>query len=229
MAHLWGMKISYILPVALAVLSYAPPALAIDAVSRFQVTDGDSLVIAGERIRLHGIDAPEVQQTCTEQSGRPWDCGQWATQQLRDVTKGARLSCTRLDTDRFGRTIATCFANGRDIAETMVARGAAVAFTTYDTVYLPAERAAQRARVGLWAGRFDRPDDWRAATRISEVPQSVAVTGCTIKGNISNSGQIYHLPGQRDYDATVINERQGERWFCSEAEAQAAGWRRARR
>ncbi|MBZ0163412.1 MAG: hypothetical protein K8H74_11945 [Notoacmeibacter sp.] len=54
---------------------------------------------------------------------------------------------------------------------------------------------------------------------------------CDIKGNISiNSGErIYHVPGQKYYNSTVIRPEYGERWFCSEAEARAAGWRKARR
>ncbi|ACS59920.1 conserved hypothetical protein (plasmid) [Rhizobium leguminosarum bv. trifolii WSM1325] len=55
--------------------------------------------------------------------------------------------------------------------------------------------------------------------------------GCTIKGNVSigSHERIYHLPGQEYYEKTNISPRYGERWFCSEAEARAAGWRRARR
>lgn len=54
---------------------------------------------------------------------------------------------------------------------------------------------------------------------------------CNIKGNVSFNGgrKIYHVPGQLDYSSTVINSRYGERWFCSEAEARAAGWRAATR
>ncbi len=54
---------------------------------------------------------------------------------------------------------------------------------------------------------------------------------CPIKGNISiNTGErIYHVPGQEYYDETIISPQYGERWFCSEAEARAAGWRKARR
>jgi hypothetical protein len=48
---------------------------------------------------------------------------------------------------------------------------------------------------------------------------------CRIKGNISSSGRIYHVPGSRSYESTVIDESKGERWFCSEDEARAAGWR----
>jgi hypothetical protein len=50
---------------------------------------------------------------------------------------------------------------------------------------------------------------------------------CRIKGNISENGRIYHVPGQRYYTATRINRLRGERWFCSEAEARSAGWRRS--
>jgi endonuclease YncB( thermonuclease family) len=223
------MKHIVLLGLALTLLTPPAPAFGIDAVRRFTVTDGDSLLVAGERIRLHGIDAPEQAQSCTAPDGRAWACGKWATDHLRAITRGARLSCTRLDTDRYGRTLARCFVDGQDLAEQMVAAGAAVAFTKYATDYVTTERAAKRAKLGLWSGRFDRPDDWRAATRTPEVVERVSTSGCTIKGNISSSGQIYHLPGQRDYDATVIRENQGERWFCSEREAQAAGWRRARR
>ncbi len=53
---------------------------------------------------------------------------------------------------------------------------------------------------------------------------------CTIKGNISAEGEgIYHVPGGKYYNPTRINTAKGERWFCTEAEARAAGWRRSRR
>jgi hypothetical protein len=56
-----------------------------------------------------------------------------------------------------------------------------------------------------------------------------APNGCTIKGNISVTGErIYHMPGQRYYDATIINPARGERWFCSQWEAWWAGWRKAK-
>ena len=61
------------------------------------------------------------------------------------------------------------------------------------------------------------------------VASAIPTTGCLIKGNISRNGnRIYHVPGQKDYDKTKITEGKGERWFCTEDEAQAAGWRRAR-
>ena len=53
--------------------------------------------------------------------------------------------------------------------------------------------------------------------------------GCNIKGNVSTRGErIYHVPGQKYYDETRVSASHGERWFCSEEEARAAGWRRSR-
>ncbi|MFV4649277.1 hypothetical protein ACNJUT_22040, partial [Mycobacterium tuberculosis] len=95
--------------------------------------------------------------------------------------------------------------------------------------YAAAEAEARRMRRGLWAGRFAAPSTWRAEARQARQarPASGAPPqqGCAIKGNISAAGQrIFHVPGQEDYAATRIDPSKGERWFCSAAEAQAAGW-----
>ncbi len=75
------------------------------------------------------------------------------------------------------------------------------------------------------------------ATLSSDMAAAIAQTrdpatppaGCLIKGNVSTRGErIYHPPGCRHYNATKINPARGERWFCSEAEAVAAGWRRTK-
>jgi len=51
-----------------------------------------------------------------------------------------------------------------------------------------------------------------------------------IKGNINAKGEkIYHALWSKHYAATKIDTSKGERWFCSEAEAKAAGWRAAYR
>lgn len=65
----------------------------------------------------------------------------------------------------------------------------------------------------------------------SVIGNAVVGIGCNIKGNISvNTGErIYHVPGQKFCPETIITAGKGERWFCSENEARAAGWRKARR
>lgn len=194
---------------------------------RVRVVDGDTLHVAGETIRLHGIDAPEGRQSCTGTDGRAWDCGTWATQELRALA-GRSVRCTGVERDGYGRLVARCTGPQGDLGAAMVARGAAVAYLRYAQDYIDEEKQASLAQRGLWAGAFERPETWRAEARV--VRQDAPRAGCSIKGNISSSGtRIYHLPGQADYARTRISPDKGERWFCSETEARAAGWRQARR
>ena len=97
--------------------------------------------------------------------------------------------------------------------------------------------------MGVWQGPFEAPWDWREANRQGQ-PQSVpqnqppspgstsaspAATSYLIKGNINSKGErIYHVPGGEYYDATAIDPAKGERWFCTEADAVAAGWRKSK-
>ena len=80
-----------------------------------------------------------------------------------------------------------------------------------------------------WPVHQDGPDRSRSVAATSEPGQSTG--GCQIKGNISryNDERIYHVPGGQYYERTVIDPSNGERWFCSEAEARSAGWRRSKR
>ena len=112
----------------------------------------------------------------------------------------------------------------------MVSQGFALAYRKYSTAYVGQERAAKAARRGLWRGEFVAPWDWRRGKRLAAAAPVARTGECRIKGNISRSGKrIYHVPGARYYDRTRIDTSKGERWFCSEAEARVAGWRRAKR
>jgi endonuclease YncB( thermonuclease family) len=194
---------------------------------RATVIDGDTLEIAGEMVRLHAIDAPEAAQRCTDAGGRFWPCGRHATRALRDLARGG-VRCDGQGRDRYGRLVARCYAGGQDVAEALVRAGAAFAYPEYGRDYVAAEAEAHRAARGIWQGGAVRPDTLR--DRAASAPAaSGAPEGCTIKGNVSSNGRIYHMPGQRDYARTRISAARGERWFCSEAQARAAGWRRARR
>lgn len=187
------------------------------------ISDGDSLRIGNMRIRLHGIDAPETAQTCARPDGANWACGRWATQRLRDLVGVGPVACHVRDHDRYGRVVARCMVAGLDLGAAMVDLGAARA---YSDAYVAQETAAQAALRGIWQGIHERPAHWRATRRgVAGLPQP---QGCAIKGNISDAGHIFHMPGQRDYDRVVLSAQRGERWFCSAAEARAAGWRAAR-
>lgn len=211
---------------ALALSGLAPSALAETFAGRARVIDGDSLAIGARQVRLHGIDAPEARQTCTGADGRDWACGAWATRELAALVADRQTVCETRDIDRYGRSVARCRVDGQDLGRALVHAGAAMAYRRYSQAYVGDEAAAKRAGRGIWQGELLSPEAHRAATR-AESP-GAAPEGCPIKGNISASGRIYHLPGQADYARTRINEERGERWFCNEAEARAAGWRRAR-
>ena len=204
--------------IVLALLCAPLAAAAVDRGVR--VIDGDTFDIGGERIRLFGIDAPEMDQSCAA-SGKNWACGTWAKGQLSAFLSGGAVTCQRVDTDRYGRTVATCSVGGMDIGAQMVSAGAAVAYRRYSDRYSKAETIARAAAVGIWRGEMVSPEDHRHPVEPARA--------CAIKGNISKSGRIYHMPGQRDYEATRINPSRGEAWFCSEADARAAGFRAARR
>ena len=194
------------------------------------VTDGDTLTVAGQRIRLFRIDAPESKQICVV-DGQRWRCGRFAMRALREHIASRPVVCTERDRDRYGRIVAVCRVDGRDINAWMVLQDMAVAYTKYSRAYLGQQRSAKAARPrGLWRGDFVAPWDWRRGKRLAAAAPAAPTEGCRIKGNISRSGtRIYHVPGGQHYARTRINTSKGERWFCSESQARAAGWRRAKR
>jgi len=192
------------------------------------VTDGDTFDIGPIRIRLHGIDAPEAGQQCKRADGKSWQCGTEATNRLTDLVGGRTVECTALDRDAYGRIIAKCIADGIDVNARLVAEGLAWAFTRYSDDYANHEAAAKAAGLGIWQGETQTPWDYRA-DRWNRAAAASPRPGCPIKGNINREGErIYHTPWSPHYDRTRIDEAEGERWFCDEAEAQAAGWRPAR-
>jgi endonuclease YncB( thermonuclease family) len=211
-------------------LAIAFPAEAADIAGRASVIDGDTIEIHGQRIRLHGIDAPEGAQQC-ERDGEPWPCGRRAAFALADTIGARTVTCNPRDRDRYGRIVAVCFAGSENLNAWMVRQGWALAYRRYSKDYIADEDAARQQAAGMWAGDFTPPWDWRRGQRtIRSAPVSERPDGCDIKGNISRNGErIYHMPGERWYDRTVIDTAKDERWFCTQDEAEAAGWRRARR
>jgi endonuclease YncB( thermonuclease family) len=187
---------------------------------RARVLDGDTLIVAGDTVRLFGIDAPEHDQTCKDDTGTDWPCGRVAQATLRQIIGANPVTCTQKDRDHYGRVVATCKAAGRDLAAQMVKAGMALAYRRYSRAYLGHEARAKAQGRGLHAGAYTAPEVVRKAARHADQ------AGCLIKGNIARSGaRIYHRPGQAHYDRTRISPSRGERWFCSAAEARKAGWR----
>ena len=130
-------------------------------VSVTRVSDGDSLRSGRLKIRLHGIDAPELRQNCIAATGASWPCGKAARDAMVEIATKAPLRCVLMDVDRYGRLIMRCHAGAVDIAEHLVARGLALAYRQYSMDYVATEATARENARGLWAGSFEAPWDWR--------------------------------------------------------------------
>lgn len=219
-----------ILPIAVLASIAALPGLVFadtDFSGRVRVIDGDTFDVGTNRVRLFGIDAPELDQECTTAQGATWACGRWAAQEVTARYQGAWADCEKITTDRYQRVVARCRIKGEDVGQMLVSDGVALAYRRYSMDYDLAEKGAAVNARGLHAGTFETPDQYRAAASGGPAAPDAK---CRLKGNISKKGvRIYHSPGQVDYEKTRINPAKGERWFCSEAEAQRAGWRAAKR
>ena len=209
---------------------WAAPAFSQSAlIGRASTIDGDTIDIRGERVRLNGVDAPETAQRCKNEKGKAYRCGAVAAEALDRFLAAARPTrCEFVERDRYGRFVGECYrADGTSVSAYLVRNGFALDYLKYSRgKYASEEAKAKREKTGLWSGEFTPPWEWRAEQRSrGEITGSLPSRDCAIKGNITRKGaRIYHRPGQRDYERTRITESKGERWFCSEAEARAAGW-----
>lgn len=129
-----------------------------------RVVDGDTIEVQEERIRLWGIDAPENSQFCT-QDGARYPCGLDAAQALRKHIGDKPVSCVYRDTDHYGRMVALCTVDGVDISQWMVQQGQAIAFRKYSLDYVADEDHAREAKLGIWAGEFQDPSEFRHQPR----------------------------------------------------------------
>jgi len=233
------------------VLMGVEPSLAEEVI----VHDGHSLTLGNARYRLHGIDAPELDQVCLDESGGVWACGIQARERLKEFIGGRQVHCDDKGPDPSlpqRRRIGECRVPGEEITlhQWLVRQGWALNFEPYAKGrYEAYQEQARVSLTGLWKGCFATPQDFRLGNKRKAnllgascaalddqrkrnllFPDRPAMPpGCTIKGKFALRAQItshrgiYHMEGCRSYERT----KSPDRWFCSEADAQAAGFRRA--
>ncbi len=239
--------LSFVTSVLLCLASSLPVSAKTETISgRPQIVDGDTLIIDGIKIRLNGVDAPETDQSCLDAYDKIYSCGLLSRDKLRLFIGQASIACETEGTDRYGRYLATCFLRNEDLNKWLVGQGLALAYVQYSTRYLQSEEQARREDKGLWSGAFIAPWDWRHRTpqtrllgkaTVEVSPQALSQLkvqsppngDCVIKGNVNSKGdRIYFLPDTSGYGKVKMDKGFGERWFCSEQEAEAAGWRKGK-
>ena len=122
--------------------------------------DGDSFELDGFEIRIYGIDAPELSQTCLR-NGKDYPCGKEARKYLKRLTRKGTVTCEGRETDRYDRIVAECKVGDKDIGAEMVRAGWALAYLKYGSPYIGEEDEAEQNKRGIWAGDFEEPQQYR--------------------------------------------------------------------
>lgn len=139
------------------------------AADDWRVVDGDTINLDQHKIRLLGIDAPEIKQQCETPDGDLWPCGKMAKAMLEGVleSSGRGIACVITGKDRYQRDLGRCYAgpvdDGLDVQRMLIRAGLAV--SEYGKEYHQDEMIAAAGRRGMWAGDFLRPKDWRKNQR----------------------------------------------------------------
>ena len=234
-----------------AILAFVPFSGAASAATAV-VRDGDTIQLGDVAYRLDGADAPELDQVCIDDHADPFACGVDAREQLTRLIGGRNVHCDDLGPDKTfkNRHVGICRVEGdtESLNRQLVQKGLAVSVEPAVKLHLKEDAAAAKAaNVGLWRGCFAPPQDFRAgkkddpllgascrADRDAEIRKVLFPTDLTMPPNCSIKGKfavrarftgnigIYHLQGCLSYAGT-----QPDRWFCSEDDAKAAGFRRA--
>lgn len=218
------MHVSLAVLAACLGLAVATDALAQDNYSQVTVIDGDTLDANGQTIRLYGIDAPELGQYCLNGKNR-YRCGYEAALNLRKLVRNKNVECraTPVDASDEGQI---CSVELVDLAESMLRHGHAIALPSALAFYRKAEREAKSSKVGVWRGEFVPPSEWRAGRRLPTTDDA-PMQSCDIKGLVSDKGErVYLVSTDPAYERVNVSEARGERLFCSDDQAEFAGWRR---
>lgn len=184
---------------------------------------GEVLRLADKDYRLAGIAAPDSEQRCGEGSRR-WNCSSDATRALAGLVRGKTIVCRPRPAEPPARPIARCYDGPTDIAAELVRLGHVWADESDTLGYRSLEAKAKDAKAGIWRSASDPPWAWREKLWTSA--KLKAPDGCPIKGTTNAGEKVYHMPWSPEYDRIrVTASSKSRRWFCTEAEALAAGYR----
>ena len=215
----------------LPILSTSPSENSTNIVKVTRVIDGDTIEIeGGQKVRYIGIDTPEL-------SSNDNCFALEAAKKNKELVEGkeVRLEKDVSEVDKYDRLLRYVSVDNIFVNDYLVQQGYAYSSTfppdvKYQDQFSKSQKEAVSEKKGLW-GQVCTPSLKQTTPTGNNINQRENLNNeeCIIKGNINSSGEkIYHLPGQRYYDQTKIEESKGERWFCSEQEAQEAGWRKSK-
>ena len=137
-----------------------------------KIIDGDTVHINNYKFRLEGIDAPEMRQQCKKESlkisstigftfYKDYSCGKVSKEKLITKIDTTEIKCISSSKDRYKRYIATCYKEKINLNQWMVRNGYAIAYRRYSKKYVPDEDFAKKNKLGLWQGKFIKPEKWR--------------------------------------------------------------------
>lgn len=199
-----------------------PVTVSTDISGRAYAMSGDVLRIDRMLVHLNEVEAPGLGQPCHRPNGRLWNCERAAKSGLARIVRRKTVTCAPVGQGPDGTILATCTAGATDIATELVRAGYVFAIRSFFGSLNDAEDQARAAKRGLWQGEVQRPQEWR--DQEWEDAKRDAPDGCPIKGLIRASSKLYTLPWSQGYDRAKVHTNKGERWFCSEDEAKAAGF-----
>lgn len=231
------MRTLHFLAASLLIAISLPVVFAADSIKVTSIVDGDTFKAKVgtkvETVRIIGIDTTE-----TVDPRKAVQCfGKEASAQLKKLLNGKTVTLIANpaeDRDIYKRLLRYVEIDDKDIGASMIADGYAHSYKQYPHPRLDAynalEKTAREGNKGLWGSCNASSASSKAAKKSGKTVSSAASskTTCIIKGNISTTREkIYHVKGCKNYESTQIDTAAGERWFCSESDAKAAGWRKA--
>lgn len=188
---------------------------------RASAASGDLVRVGNKLVRLAGIEAPQAGQTCLTGRGRRWNCAASARDALHRLVRGRKVACELKDGGSAVPPFAHCRTAQTDLAAALVRNGHV--FAAADGTYASDEEAARAEKAGLWQGQADRPSEWR--TKVWEEAKRSSPEGCPIKGVVRRGTKLYAMPWAEGYSGRDVKKVRGDRWFCTEEEARAAGFK----